>query len=237
MENKKTCAIVQDLLPSYMDKMTKPETTAFVDAHLTECESCRRICRNMSGTLPAEAVQAEIVVHQLKRAHNRRRLTGWGIFTAIILIAAVCFLPLPRKIDVSHGGILWRCGTQEEVYPTVVEINGTYWDYLFREDNFTGNIMIEALPKTKGKMSIHQTGKGQYGVWVENEEALLQSLGGMFLRPDGSMIFLLNDEGHWSADTGRMVTAPAASREEAVALTNWLAKELSPNWLGKWTFE
>lgn len=237
MESRKICAIVQDLLPSYVDKLTKPETTSFVDAHLTDCETCRRICRAMAGTLPAEAVQAEHVVHQLKKAHNRRRMIGWGIAAAILLIAALCLLPLPRKINVSHGGILWRCGTQEEVYPTVVQIKGTYWDYLFREDNFTGDIEIEALPKTKGKMSIHQTGEGQYGVWVENDEALLQSLGGMFLCPDGRMIFLLNDEGHWDAATGRMVTAPASTREEAVALANELARELSPNWLGIWTFE
>lgn len=78
MENKRTCVIVQDLLPSYVEKLTKPETTAFVDAHLTICEGCRRVCRNMSGTLPAEAVQAEHVVYQLKKERNRRRLIGWG---------------------------------------------------------------------------------------------------------------------------------------------------------------
>ncbi len=237
MKSKKICAIVQDLLPAYIDKLTKPETTAFVDAHLTDCDTCRRVCRNMSGTLPAEAVEAEIVVRQLKKAHYRRVAIGWSITAAILLIAAVCLLPLPRKINVSHGGTLWRCGTQEEVYPTVVEINGTYWDYLFREDNFTGDILIEALPKAKGKMSIHQMGDGQYGVWVENEEALLQSLGGMFLSKDGRLMFILNDEGHWDAATGRMVTAPASTREEAVALANELAKELSPNWLGTWNFE
>ena len=87
MESKKICAIVQDLLPAYIDKLTKPETTAFVDAHLTDCESCRRVCRDMSGTLPQEAVEAEKVVQRLKTQHYRRVAVGWGIVLAVLLVS------------------------------------------------------------------------------------------------------------------------------------------------------
>lgn len=236
MESKRSCAIVQDLLPVYVDGMAKPETTAFVDAHLTECESCRRACRAMSGTLPKEAVEAEDVVRRLKKARQRRILTLWGIAAAVLLIAAILLLPMPRRFRTTHEGLLWRCSAPDEAQTTTVTLTGTYWDFLLRQDSFAGSILVDALPQTQGDLSILNMGNGQYGVWYENEEARMKSLGTLYVRKDGSVMLLLHEEGHWDAENGLMLSAPAANREEAVALANELAQELSPNWLGKWTF-
>lgn len=237
MESKKTCAIVQDLLPAYIDKLTKPETTAFVDAHLTDCEACRRVCRNMSGTLPAEAVEAENVVQRLKNQHYRRVAIGWGIVLTVFLIAAICFLPIPKDLNITQEGVLWRCGTSEEMQITTVQVVGTYYDHPLRKGDFKGTVWVEVLPETHGEMSVVSMGDNQYGVWYETEDALLKSLGGQFVRKDGSVLVLLHEDGHWDAENGLVLTAPASTREEAVALTNELAKELSPNWLGSWTFK
>lgn len=237
MESKKICTIVQDLLPAYIDKLTKPETTAFVDAHLTECEGCRRVCRNMSGTLPKEAIEAENVVRRLKTQHYRRVAMGWGIVAAILLVAAICLLPLPKRINVTHEGVIWRCGAPAEEQSTGVTVRGTYHDYLFRQDYFSGTIRVEALPQTHGDMSVVNMGGGQCHIWYEDEEALMKSLGSLYVRKDGSVLMLLHEDGHWDGDTGLMLTAPASTREEALRLTNQLAVELSPDWLGKGTFE
>lgn len=237
MESKRTCAIVQDLLPSYVDKMTKPETTAFVDAHLTDCESCRRVCRHMSGALPAEAIQAEQIVTRLKAERDRRLAIIWGAAGVILLILAVCLLPLPRRLDVTHQAMLWRCGTPEEQQLTELRLTGTYYDYLFREDDFSGSIRVEACPETHGDMSVVKMGSGQYGIWCEDEEALMKAFGSMFVRKDGSVMVIVDEDGHWDGSTGKMITAPAATREEAVMLANQLADELSPKWLGPWEFD
>lgn len=66
---------------------------------------------------------------------------------------------------------------------------------------------------------------------------LMKSFGGMFLMADGSVMLLIHENGQWSASEGKVVTAPATTREAAVALANKLAKEFSPNWLGTWTFK
>ena len=36
------CAVVRDLLPSYVEGLTEAETTAAVKNHLESCESCRK---------------------------------------------------------------------------------------------------------------------------------------------------------------------------------------------------
>ena len=35
---KKECKIVQDLLPSYVDKLTNEETNQYIEEHLKECK-------------------------------------------------------------------------------------------------------------------------------------------------------------------------------------------------------
>ena len=35
------CSIVRDLLPLYAERLTSPETAAFVEKHLRTCADCR----------------------------------------------------------------------------------------------------------------------------------------------------------------------------------------------------
>ncbi len=237
METKRTCAIVQDLLPAYIDKLTKPETTAFVDAHLTDCESCRKVCRAMSGALPSEAVEAEAVVRRLRQKRFRHLAIGWSIAAAALLVVMICLLPWCRGIHVTQPAVIWRCGTPEEQQLTTMELNGTYHDYLFREDYFTGTLRVEDLPETHGDVYLTNMGSGQNLISYVTEEDRRKSLGAMFVRKDGSVVVIVHEDGHWDGEKGRMITAPATTREEAVALANALADELDPHWLGYRDFE
>ena len=53
-ENKLECCVVRDLLPSYIENLTEPETTAMVKEHLEGCAKCAGIERNMRGAVPIE---------------------------------------------------------------------------------------------------------------------------------------------------------------------------------------
>lgn len=161
----------------------------------------------------------------------------WWIMLAVLLVAVVCLVPLPRAINVTQTGVLWCSGAPGDVQTTSVTVKGTYWDCLFLEDRFEGSIWVEACPETYGVQSVTRMGENQYGVWYATEDAQLKSFGGMLVRRDGSVLVMLHEDGAWSADTGRVLTAPAATREEAVALANELAKTLSPDWLGTWEFQ
>ena len=47
MENKTICKVVQDLLPSYIEKLTSKETNEYIEKHLNECPDCQKIFENM----------------------------------------------------------------------------------------------------------------------------------------------------------------------------------------------
>lgn len=237
MENKRTCAIVQDLLPAYIDKLTKPETTTFVDAHLTDCALCRKVCRDMAGDMPPAAIQAEKVVRRLQQKRLKRLAIGWSAVAVALVIVLICLLPWPRSISVTHPAVIWRCSSPEEEQLTTLTVNGTYYDYLIREDNFKGTLRVEGMPETQGLTSIMDMEGTQLGIWYENEDAKMKSFGSMFVRKDGSIVVIVHEDGHWDGETGKMITAPASTREEAVALANELADELDPKWLGNRDFE
>ena len=47
MKNKLPCDIILDLLPSYVDGLTKDTTNEAVEEHVKECESCKRTLYSM----------------------------------------------------------------------------------------------------------------------------------------------------------------------------------------------
>lgn len=50
----KECAIVEDLLPLYIEDLVSPETGAFVRAHLEHCDSCREVYLLMTAPVQEE---------------------------------------------------------------------------------------------------------------------------------------------------------------------------------------
>ena len=43
------CSIVRDLLPLYAERLTSPETAAFVEKHLRTCADCRAALQEKIG--------------------------------------------------------------------------------------------------------------------------------------------------------------------------------------------
>ena len=48
MTNKADCEVVEDLLPSYIDRLTQEKTTQLVQEHLENCISCQKKYETMS---------------------------------------------------------------------------------------------------------------------------------------------------------------------------------------------
>lgn len=90
MKNDLTCAVVRDLLPSYVEGLTSEETNTAVDAHLAGCADC--MARKKAMTVPEEpAEQAETAkeVDYLKKVKRRRwKWVIGAIFCTLALVAA-----------------------------------------------------------------------------------------------------------------------------------------------------
>ena len=87
------CAVVEDLLPAYVEGLTSEETTAAVEAHLASCPACaakRAAMGAEEGPSPEEAAETAREVDYLKavRRRSRRRVAAAILCTVLVLAAA-----------------------------------------------------------------------------------------------------------------------------------------------------
>lgn len=86
------CALVRDLLPNYVEKLTSKESNEFIQNHLNECKECNSL---------KEAMTSEVTIEKLPKDRDMKRiwqktkvmllLKGIGISMGLIAIL-VCFI-------------------------------------------------------------------------------------------------------------------------------------------------
>ena len=79
------CKIVTDLLPSYCDNLTSPESTQLIEAHIAECPDCAGKLGKMRG-------RQENEVQEQRREEFRRALPLYerNFKIKVLWIALVC---------------------------------------------------------------------------------------------------------------------------------------------------
>jgi len=240
MKNDTRCSMVQDLLPGYIDGVISEKSSEFVKKHLLECEDCRSVydAMNIKST-PAELHAQELVREMIEGKKRTRYFALLALFGAL-LIAAVCLLPLPRRIEITHKALEWRGNDKEYAVERTVKISGVYSDYLFRTDHFDGTFAVEGYPQTSNSMlrcTFITNGFGS--LWYCDKYGKPDKVwGSMMMAPNGKeFLVLITEPDGWSGSDGLTLAGPAETREEAVAIANKLSKKYSPDWLATWTFE
>lgn len=85
--DRKTCQIVSDLLPLYIEGLTRPMTETFIENHLQECESCSDRLKAMKEPEPAvtsEKNNDERIRNSLKK--TKTLLHRKGVMAAVLLV-------------------------------------------------------------------------------------------------------------------------------------------------------
>ena len=67
MKNDLTCGVVRDLLPSYVEGLTSPESNTAVERHLSECPDCAQLRTALAGAPKQAAPEDAKEVDYLKK--------------------------------------------------------------------------------------------------------------------------------------------------------------------------
>jgi hypothetical protein len=89
------CEVVQDLFPSYIEKLTREKTNEVIEAHLEGCEKCSKVLALMRGSVEAVEITPEEQkeIDFLKKNRKRNRVIIFGsIAGALMLILVVIAL-------------------------------------------------------------------------------------------------------------------------------------------------
>lgn len=115
MKYELSCAIVRDLLPSYVEGLTSRETSQAVEAHLDTCPDCAACHRAMTGEEPpaAEAAQQAKEVDYLKmvKKKNGRRVAVAVLCTVALFICGIALKLFVIGQPISLSGMSWTIGT------------------------------------------------------------------------------------------------------------------------------
>lgn len=92
MTNKLPCAVVRDLLPSYLEGLTEPESTRLVEEHLAECAACAAHRDAMRPDAVSEQQEESRQVDYLcaVRRKGRHKILLAVICTILVVLLAVC---------------------------------------------------------------------------------------------------------------------------------------------------
>lgn len=91
MKEKRTCKIVQDLLPNYIEKLTDEETNKYIEEHINQCEECKNILENMKKGLKQNKTETnKKKVTFMKKYKNKLKILKF-IILLIILILLIIF--------------------------------------------------------------------------------------------------------------------------------------------------
>jgi hypothetical protein len=105
MGNKIDCAVVRDLLPSYVERLTSEETNRVMEEHFADCEDCTSERDTMMKTIHdtiAITKKNEKVVNYLKKAKILYVLKGIALSMGIIAVF-VSFI-----VDIAvNGRLTW----------------------------------------------------------------------------------------------------------------------------------
>ena len=144
------CAIVEDLLPAYLEGLTSAETNQAVEAHLASCPACaakRAAMGAEEGPSPEEAEETAREVDYLKavRRRSRRRVAAAILCTVLVLLLGFAAKIFVIGTPLNPGGV--AVDTQEEGGALQVGISSLGSGNAFRDwtvDNQDGVVSITA---------------------------------------------------------------------------------------------
>lgn len=95
MTDHLSCAIVRDLLPSYVEGLTEEETNQAVAAHLAHCSACSLQYRRMSASDGTEQTEEARQVDYLKTVRKKNRKK---IIVSVLSVLLVVLLGILAKL-------------------------------------------------------------------------------------------------------------------------------------------
>lgn len=177
MKNDLTCAVVQDLLPNYVESLTSPETAEAVERHIQSCPDCAARLEAMR-TPPAQAEEAREVEYLKKvRRTGKRRVIAAVLTTVLLLALAAAAKLFILGEPASREGMSWTvredAGALDlRVYTTWSGVAYCRWRVVEEEDGVVRLRASKVLPSPIYSSGDYQTRiplEGVREVWLANQ--------------------------------------------------------------------
>ena len=222
MKNDLTCAVVRDLLPSYVEGLTSEETNQAVDAHLAGCPDCAAQKDAMAApeeTAEQRETAKEVDYLKTVKWRNRQRVVLAVICVALVIAAAaflkVCVIGTPAQSDGMSVEVYYYVGAdkvhsakdQDTLYISVCPNYApmAYWGW--KMETKDGVVDIQARQVTRSPLFQNE----QIELEVPMEGVTEIRIGGRTIVQEGTIIEY-DDALVYALQTPYVGDAPAVGR-------------------------
>lgn len=124
------CDVIQDLLPSYADKVSSEATNKLVEEHLKTCKKCSMALKNMKKEIDIDIDKnQEQEIDYLRKYKRRDRIK-----TIIFVITLI--------LDILLGAFIIIGCTNEKVR-LFVDVNDVNVEYMYRTEDIKGEDLLK----------------------------------------------------------------------------------------------
>ena len=143
MSRKNECKIVQDLLPNYVEDLTNEETNLFIEEHLRECNTCKKMFNNMKTEIQKPDKEANKNEVNYIKKYNKKLKT---LKTIIIIILIIFITILGRKAIILSS------------LSEKAKENQSYDNYYIKLNSYQGDYFITTEIYNKGEDYLQNIG-------------------------------------------------------------------------------
>lgn len=133
------CEVIQDLLPSYSDKISSDTTNKLVEEHLQDCKECQEVLKDMNKRVDTQPLNSQTEkINYLKGFKKRRKL-----LIALSIILTIMILVSIFIINLFNNNIMLDSFLYVDVYKMNVE-------YMYVKEN-------KGINETTGEVYTYKT--------------------------------------------------------------------------------
>lgn len=124
MKNRLTCAVVKDLLPLYIDKLTSDETNQLIDEHLESCQDCKELLNKMSNLEISHIDNDEMLEEKVEIDFLKKTKKSYvkKIISSILIVMVIAVCLVVGKVYIIGSEI------PADNVETTININGNQLD-------------------------------------------------------------------------------------------------------------
>lgn len=244
VSKNKDCSLVQDLLKLYREDLLSPQSKAYVEEHLSECEMCRRTLEELDQ---ANILETQEDINKDKRLIAslkkwKYELIGFIVGIVIVFLGIFGFMTIPVILNITghvdetvnnineYGKQKYKGVSKLSLFPKKDEVRGEIKDYYYHceGERIYQNYQIylevkydnEAYEEEKERLLSIYNSKTEKGSRYTEEEFVLPGVYSM-LYADGYEYALMDD----SEASIKYIYLQGVSRNELYFDIDYLPKD------------
>lgn len=144
LENDKTCKIVQDLMPSYIENLLSDDSKSFIDNHISSCNNCKEYLDTMSQNILNEK-KNKLETNKLEIDSLKKYKLKMSILKRILVVILIIILII---VSILFSRYIYHKNVINQTLGKIKDLNNSDNFYIGRKSidiDYTNGTITESI--------------------------------------------------------------------------------------------